>query len=183
MVKLISSNPGKAHRIKLMVNALGADFEVKSEELLEIQTLDMEELITIKLKDAFSKIGEPLFVNDSSWNIPALNGFPGPYMKYIGYWFSSEDFLSLMKNKKDKKIYLVDYFGCIDKNENIEIFKAEFDAEIIDEPRGGGHPINRIVYYKEVGKTISEFTDSDRKAVFESNRIWKDLADWINRNT
>src|ERR1035437_9937513 len=45
----------------------------------EIQGEDPELIVKDKARRAYEKLGKPVVVSDDSWNIPALNGFPGPY--------------------------------------------------------------------------------------------------------
>ena len=61
----------------------------------EIQDHDPIKITKRKAEDAFSQIKAPLIVNDAFWSIPALNGFPGGYMKDITEWFEAQDFINL----------------------------------------------------------------------------------------
>ena len=67
-----------------------------------------------KVKLAYEKVDLPVVVNDSSWEIPALGGFPGCYMKDVANWFTAEDFLALMKDKNDRRIILHDVVAYFD---------------------------------------------------------------------
>ena len=49
----------------------------------EIQHHDPLKITEAKVKSAYEKAGQPVVVNDSSWEIPVLGGFPGGYMKDV----------------------------------------------------------------------------------------------------
>lgn len=66
-------------------------------------------------EQAFKILGEPLIVNDAEWNIPALNGFPGPYVRYINEWLSPDDFIVLMSRHEDKKVFYKEVITHIDR--------------------------------------------------------------------
>lgn len=72
-------------------------------DIEEIQATDPIVISEYKAERAFEQIKQPVTVTDTFWNIPALNGFPGPYMKYISE--QTEDFplrsrlLTKMPNK------------------------------------------------------------------------------------
>lgn len=183
MIKFISSNQRKIENYTLFLSKFGVRFEPINVDLTEIQTDNSKDLAIAKAKEAFVKIKEPLFINDAGWSIPALKGFPGPYMKYVNQWFTSEDFLRLMNGIDDRRIILSDYFACVDKDGKATVFEAEYNASIINQPIGVGSAIDRITKFDLVDKPISEFTNEDRQQIFGQNQVWSDLAQWIKSNT
>src|SRR5690606_9548162 len=96
-IHFITSNKGK---ILSLVNRLPKDrFIVIGEkiDLMEMQGNTAAEISELKAKLAFEKLGKPLIVQDSALHIPALNGFPGPYIKYIQDTIGPEGLLKLIE--------------------------------------------------------------------------------------
>lgn len=52
-------------------------------ELPEIQSLDLGEVLRAKAEAAWQQLGKPLIVEDTALSLAALNGFPGPLVKWM----------------------------------------------------------------------------------------------------
>ncbi len=61
----------------------GIGLEAVDEDLPEIQSLDLEEIIIDKAQRAFEIIGRPVVVEDISAGLDELNGLPGPFIKFF----------------------------------------------------------------------------------------------------
>jgi XTP/dITP diphosphohydrolase len=103
---LFTGNQRKIAEAKVVFDEYGIVFEAFSADIDEIQHHDPTEIAKAKARAAYEEVHRPLVINDSSWSIPALNGFPGGYMKDINQWFTAEDWLSLLKDKEDKSVVL-----------------------------------------------------------------------------
>ncbi len=101
----------------------------------EIQSDSIESVAHDKAKKAFTVLQKSLFVNDAGWIIPSLNGFPGPYMKFVNEWFSPQDFLNLMRDKTDRRIILRQVIVFTDGKMTKEFIHDE-TGEIVKEARG-----------------------------------------------
>ena len=80
MWTLVTSNPGKALEIKALT---GLDLAHRSLDLKEIQSMDLKEILQHKLSQACEKIGSGVIVEDTSLELPAYEGFPGPFVKWL----------------------------------------------------------------------------------------------------
>ena len=85
----------KFNHAKESLAKFGVDLEQKDLDIDEIQSDSISKIAEDKAKKAFAILQEPLVVSDSGWEIPALNNFPGPYMKYVNHWFSVRFFSGL----------------------------------------------------------------------------------------
>jgi XTP/dITP diphosphohydrolase len=156
-------------------------FNIKVEQVIldieEIQSNHPENIGIDKVNKAFTRVQKPVVVTDTSWNIPALNGFPGGYMKDVANWFNSEDFLNLMKGK-DRKIAFTESIFYKDTKQ-VKHFSREFWGEITDKPRGkNGNSIERIAAFD--GKTIAENRDEGKLSHDPKDYIWIDFAKWYS---
>lgn len=58
-------------------------FEVADIDLPEIQSFDARTIITDKVQRAYTAIGKPVLVEDVSAGLDALQGLPGPFIKFF----------------------------------------------------------------------------------------------------
>jgi XTP/dITP diphosphohydrolase len=74
----------------------------------EIQSNSCEEIARYSAVFAAKAIDEPCIKMDAGFFIPALGGFPGPFVKYVNEWLSEEKYLALMEGETDRSMYFED---------------------------------------------------------------------------
>lgn len=153
----------------------------------EIQGEDPEIIVRDKARRAYEQLGMPVVVSDDTWDIRALRGFPGAYMKSINYWFEPKDFLRLMKGIKDRHITLHQYLAYTDGNVT-EVFKNDIEGQIINEARGKSEKspnMTVIVLESDNSKTIAEVFEQGTDAVNAryKNRpdAWHGFVEWYKK--
>lgn len=52
-------------------------------DLPEIQSLDLHEILREKAREAQRRIGRPVIVEETAFELSAMNGFPGPLVKWM----------------------------------------------------------------------------------------------------
>jgi inosine/xanthosine triphosphate pyrophosphatase family protein len=77
---LVSGNKGKIAEARL---AAGADLPAAELDLPEIQSLDMLEILRGKAAAAWEALRRPVVVEEAGLELAALNGFPGPLVKWM----------------------------------------------------------------------------------------------------
>ncbi|HTQ79504.1 MAG TPA: non-canonical purine NTP pyrophosphatase [Thermoanaerobaculia bacterium] len=77
---LVTGNPGKLAEARRLA---GLDFEAVALDLPEIQSLDLLEVLAAKGEEAWRRLGRPLVVEEAGLSLAALNGFPGPLVKWM----------------------------------------------------------------------------------------------------
>ena len=175
---LFTGNQRKIAEAKVVFDEYGIAFEALSADIDEIQHHDPTEIAKAKAKAAYDVVKKPLVINDSSWSIPALGGFPGGHMKDINQWFTADDWLNLLRDKADKSIVLHErtiYYN----GDEMKIFERNQSGVFVDTPRGEWHEdMERIVSIHD-GKTIAEDHD-DEKAGADMKHVehWREFAEW-----
>ncbi len=181
MIFYVTSNHHKFNSAKEMLKNHNIVVEQKVIDIPEIQSDSIEEIAIEKAKMAFEEVKQPLFVNDSGWIIPALNGFPGPYMKYINNWFAPEDFISLMKNKTDRTSILRQVIVYID-NGGLKIFENDSVGKILSQPsKVQGRSSDMVVSFKD-NLSVSEEKAKGILNIKAELQLWKDFANWLKEN-
>ncbi|MDE2144954.1 MAG: hypothetical protein KGJ01_03245 [Patescibacteria group bacterium] len=174
-----TTNERKIGEARLACQKFGIEIEQVKLEINEIQSGDPKKISREKAKAAYTQAGKPLVVTDTFWNIPALNGFPGGYMKEVAGWFKEEDFLNLIKDKNDRRISFTESVTYIDGDE-LKEFSKEFWGVIANEPRGIGNSIENIAEFD--GFTIGERRAQNSFSHKAEDYIWIDFAKWfVNR--
>jgi len=163
-----------------------ADITVKpiTLDIDEIQGEDPELIVRDKARRAFEQLGAPVIVSDDTWEIKALNGFPGAYMKSINHWFSAEDFLRLMNGIEDRRVTLRQHLAYTDGNIT-EVFKNDIHGHMTTESRGTDvkSPNATVIELEsDNGKTIAEVFEQGTEAVLAryKNRpdAWHGFFEW-----
>jgi XTP/dITP diphosphohydrolase len=152
----------------------------------EVQSEDPEYIVRDKAARKFALAkNQPIIVSDDSWDIPALRGFPGAYMKYVDHWFTPQQLIDLMQHVSDRRIFLHQYLAYQDE-QVVKIFSRSIAGNITNEPRGVyGKPAQKVISLEhDNGFTISEIYDVDPIAAAQrfsdENGAWQDFIKWYN---
>lgn len=157
----------------------GLELEQVYIEVDEIQSENPTKIIEDKITKIFAHLNHPVLVSDDSWSIPALNGFPGPYMKSINHWFTGQDWVNLMKSHNDKKIYLNNLLAFTDDGVNITIFEGTSERIFLDKPSAKpGIPVLQATTLPGHTKPLNEMWAEDATPVIRNNQVWDDFAKW-----
>lgn len=80
MITLVTGNPNKAKELQTILK--NEEIVTAALELPEIQSMSLEEIVRAKVRAAFDEVGSPVVVEDVSFEIEALGGMPGPFVKW-----------------------------------------------------------------------------------------------------
>jgi non-canonical purine NTP pyrophosphatase (RdgB/HAM1 family) len=76
----VTGNPDKAAEARRII---GAELRVESVDLPEIQSLDPYEIVRAKAMEAWRQLRCSVVVEETSLELAAMNGFPGPLVKWM----------------------------------------------------------------------------------------------------
>lgn len=179
-----SGNPEKRAIAQHACDESDIKLECISLEIDEIQGEDAELIVRDKAKRAFEITGKPIVVSDDSWSIPALRGFPGPYMKSMNHWFTPEDFLKLMHGVSNRQVFLHQFLAYYDGS-TFEVFTRDIPGVVTQTARGEGGkaPWMKVVELDiDKGKTLAEIFEQPEAALSkryqERHDAWHDLIAW-----
>lgn len=94
-------------------------------EMVEPQAETATEVALAKARQAYATLKQPVVVDDSSFHIAALGGFPGPYIKYMLMTIGIDGILEFLKNHTDRSAYFLSSLVYIDENGEEHIFEDE----------------------------------------------------------
>lgn len=113
----VTTNAGKVASLQHYFDSASIDIHVKAVplDIVEIQAHTALEVARDKAERAFKQLELPLVVDDSEFRINALNGFPGPYQKYMVETLGPEGVVRLMEGHDDRSAYFVSNLVFVDQ--------------------------------------------------------------------
>lgn len=188
-ITFATGNPGKLETLKRHLTPLG--FEVVSEDLdiTEPQLDSVRDIAVAKAKTAFKKLGKPVMVQDTGFEIEALDGFPGPYAKYAQEKLGVEGFMRLMKGVENRKCSFIGVIAYADENGKIHVFEERGPKGLIAE-HADDLPLNpkawsllwKIYVPDGSNKTLNAMNDIEREDWYQNHRGRSQFlvfADWL----
>ena len=142
-------------------------------ELNEFQVLDGIEITKHKLKQAKELLhGKRVIVDDRGFFIPALNDFPGPFVKMILKSIGIKGILKLMEDKKDKTAKFISILGYFDGKKD-HLFVDEEIGFLSNKQQGknlrGWTELLYIYGYKTFPKkTLAQLNDKEWSIYMDS---------------
>jgi XTP/dITP diphosphohydrolase len=148
-------------------------------DIPELRSDDVIEISRQKAHYAFDKLLTPLIVDDTSFSIDALKGFPGPYAAYALNTLGNEGILKLMNNIKDRNAHFTTVIAFADE-EGVRHFEGTIHGRISTIPRGGGgfgyDPI-----FEMDGRTLAELPLKEKSRISHRALALTAFRDWFAR--
>ncbi|HEX6416771.1 MAG TPA: non-canonical purine NTP pyrophosphatase [Candidatus Saccharimonadales bacterium] len=188
-----TSNTGKVKTLEGHLKIHGIDISVSQQELdlIEPQAETALEVARVKAEQAFDKLRQPVLVDDSSFHIHALNGFPGPYVKYMNETVGAGGIVRFMEKQTDRKAHFLSALVFIDKKGEVHEFSVQestgtIATEVRESVDGRGwSDLWKIFIPAGSDKALSQMTpeDHEQRRRRESGKSAYDLfAEWLKNN-
>lgn len=167
-IHFITSNHQKFASLQKLLHLLGVDLRQLEYDFDEGRGLDIQTIAKSKLAQAKKAFpNKRLIVDDRGFFIPALKGFPGPFVKLLLDSFSYPGIIKLMQGETDRRAIFSFAVGYFD-GEKDHIFIADEEGFIIDEPRGDNlHGWTELLYIyghpSFPGRSLAELNDEEWK--------------------
>lgn len=147
-VTMVTGNLGKWKVASDIFKKYNVELLHEKMDTPEIQSYNVEEVSKYSAIIAASKLNRPVIKSDVGYYIKSLNGFPGPFLRYINTYLTSEEILRLMENKEDRTILLKECLTFATPNGLVKQFVNEEKATIAKKVFGKGTTFDRIVILK-----------------------------------
>jgi non-canonical purine NTP pyrophosphatase (RdgB/HAM1 family) len=169
---LVSGNRGKIAEARL---ATGRELEAAELDLPEIQSLDLLEVLRAKAEEAWRRLGRPLVVEEAGLALAALNGFPGPLVKWMLAAVGPEGISRTAHALGDARATAC--CGLLYKDGEHEILGEGKTAGSLVLPGRGGHGFGWDPVFLPDGatRTFGEMTDVEKLAVSHRGKAWRAL--------
>ena len=128
---------------------------------------------------------KPVAVTDAGYYFEALNGFPGPFIKYINQWLASEDLLRLMKGKQNRIVVVKGCLAYCEPGKEPVTFLSEISGTIANKAvktqKEDSTSINEIFIPEGYDKVDTEIPREEMiKFWAKTKDYWKKLADYLS---
>lgn len=126
-INYVTTNKMKFDIAKAYFDKLGSTHELVQYmiDTPEIQDESVEEIARQSAVWAANETGEVCIKMDVGFFINALNGFPGPFVKYVNDWLTQEDILAMMAEKSDRSVYFQDALAVGFPDGTAEVFSLK----------------------------------------------------------
>ena len=178
----VTSNVHKfqeARRILLEYNISAAKLKI---EAVEIQDISIETIAKYSVQDAVKKCNLPVFVEDAGLFISALNGFPGPYSKYVYDTVGVKGILKLMKEATNRDAYFRSVIAYSTPEERPICFIGNVTGKLSVQSRGtagfGYDPI--FIPLDGDGKTFGEMSIAEKNMFSHRAEALRKFAEWYS---
>ena len=147
---------------------------------LDIPELRSDNIIEIshqKAQYAYDHIHTPLIVDDTSFSIDILNGFPGPYAAYVLHTIGNKGILKMMKDEKERNAHFTTVIAYADQT-GICHFSGTIHGTIVTIPRGrGGFGYDPI--FEVEGRTLAELPMQEKNKISHRALALAAFRDWF----
>ena len=180
---LLTNNDMKLENAKNALLRHGIFIEQLKMIVPEIQSADVSEVAEFSARYAGEKLSKPVIKVDVAFEIRALNGFPGPFVKYINQWLTPEKILQLMENATDRYAQFVDCVSLYEPNSQCcRSFISNTPGRISDDICGeNGWGIDKIFIPDGYDKTLASYSDEEKAEIWKGTH-WRQLAEYLLSN-
>jgi non-canonical purine NTP pyrophosphatase (RdgB/HAM1 family) len=170
---LVTGNPGKIAEARL---ALGAELEAVEVDLPEIQSLDYLEVLRAKADEAWRRVGRPLIVEEAGLDLAALNGFPGPLVKWMLEAVDAEGLARTATALGNPRAASRCFLLYKDRDREI-VSEGRTDGTLI-RPGRGTHGFGWDPVFLPDGseRTFGELTGAEKGEVSHRGKAWRAMA-------
>lgn len=162
-----TTNNGKFNSLQKVFNEYNIKLIQEELKLYEIQSSNVQEIAANKVKQAYERVQKPCIAQDTGFFIDALDGFPGPYVKYALSRLGVDGFLKLRNanNPHCRFIEALVYHDGI----TLKIFTAPIVGTMSESSRGRARDgawsgLWHIFIPEGCNKTIAEMTEDEHNA-------------------
>lgn len=161
-VTLITGNEGKAREYATL---LGIDVRAVKEDLIEIQSLDVVEVVGHKVQDAYAKLQVPVLVDDTGLSLSAWNGLPGALVAWFLQSVGAQGILDMAVGLTDRAATVTTALGYADST-GVQVFTGTLQGVLTAERRGaGGFGYDSIFIPTNSSLTFAEMSSQQKNSI------------------
>lgn len=180
----VTGNPYKFQIAQKVLENRGIKVVQEKLETPEIQSTDVAEIASFSAKWAAEKLKKPVVLTDVGYYIQALNGFPGPFIKYANYWLTTDDFLRLIKGKKNRKVVVKSCLAYCEPSKKPITFLSKVNGSIAEKSakadKKNSTPMDEIFIPRGFNKVQTEIPRKEMvKFWAKIENYWEKLADYL----
>jgi len=177
-IVFVTGNKGKFAEVRDILLAFEVEVIQDKNGYPELQEEELEPIAAYGAQFVANKLNMPVIVDDSGIFIKALNGFPGPYSRFVEDRLGNPRVLKLMEGEKDRTAYFKTVIGYCEPGKEPLVFPGVVEGKITYEERGtGGFGYDPIFEYN--GMTFGELGDAEKNKVSHRRRAIDKFLEWF----
>lgn len=174
---VVTSNLNKLREIN---EILGTNHKVAKIDIPEIQSLNLDEVITAKAKAAYEKVRKPVLVTDVSLEIEGLKGLPGPFVKFFLTTLGPAKTAKLIRGK-DTKTKVTDAVAIYD-GRTLKIFKGVVWGKVIPKVKGKmGFGFDKVFIPSGYKKTYAQMSRGLKNTISHRAKALQQAARYLEK--
>ena len=167
----VTGNPGKLAEARRLA---GRAVEAIAVDLPEIQSLSFEEVLREKLAAAHAGAGRPVVVEEAGLELAAMNGFPGPLVRWMLEAVGAEGIARAALALDEPRARAVSLLAWTD-GARVVLGRGETAGTIVA-PRGGnGFGFDPVFLPDGSERTFGEMTGEEKDRFSHRGKAWRDL--------
>lgn len=160
----ITGNSGKAAEVSAVIPSV----KPLALDLTEIQSLDHQEIVEAKLKEALNLGYKNVLIEDTALYFTALKGLPGPFIKWFLECLGLDGLYQMAQRTGSTKALARTIFGFASSGSEARFWEGETAGSIVA-PSGGGFGWDAIFKPDGAAKTFGEMS-AEEKAEFNMRK-------------
>lgn len=170
----ITSNAGKFAEVRELL----PNVKNLSLDLPEIQSVDPREIIYAKLQEALKYQHGRFIVEDTSLYLDALNGLPGPLIKWFELKLGNQGIVHLVRTLGNDRAEAVTFFGYAD-GKDIRFFEGRLKGRIVPIRGDFGFGWDPIFQPEGHTKTLAEMSPEEKNMISMRKNALEKLKDYL----
>ncbi|HSW66631.1 MAG TPA: non-canonical purine NTP pyrophosphatase [Bacillota bacterium] len=172
----VTGNTRKLQQLRAVCEPLAISIEQLELPVDEIQGNNAHKIALHKAKEAFRLARRPVLVMDEYWNILALRGFPGAYMKDVDKWLRPEDFLALLTGKNDRTIGCTETIVYYD-GKRAKAFTKDHWGKVLESLPSDLTTFRQAVVMDGDTRSLAAVEADD--VIAQDGSLWQEFAKWF----
>ena len=183
-ILLITGNPGKLDEYRSLLNIDTLLLKNKALDIPEIQSMRLEEIGEFKTKTALSIADEveqydAVMTDDTALSCAALNGLPGPLIKWFLESIGADGLHNLVKDKNDECTA-----GCLltiglTKTSELVQFLGQAHGKIVASRGNSGFGWDKIFLPQGHQRTYGQMSPEEKNIISHRALAVQKLRSWI----
>lgn len=176
----VTGNKIKFQVASQVMSESGINLIQASLQVPEIQSPQVEEVVKYSVSWASQRLGQPVAVTDAGFYVEVLNGFPGPFIRYVNEWFSAQDYLNLMDGKEDRRVIVRDCLAYCHPAEEPVIYCQTHHGELsVKAGHENGTAMDQLFIPAGCTVPISEMSTDQMIAYWSKTSVWQKLKEYL----
>ena len=176
----ITSNKSKFEEAQEILSDI--ELEQFDIDLPEIQEIDAREVVKAKLEAALGHHEGPFIVDDVSVRCEALNGLPGPFIKWFIKSFSLEEMHGMLEKLGNTTTEVSLLIGYAKNRDDIHYFEGVVRGKIVA-PRGDYFGWDPIFQPDGSDKTYAEMKKEEKNKISHRRLALDALREFLEENS